>query len=60
MAQECLFRPAGVAGDMPAKFFAHLRRIGRVFSENRINDRRRLPAQGLEIRISPFGPPIVI
>jgi len=60
MAQERFFRLAGVVGDMPAKFFAHLSLFGLGVGENRINDRGYLSTQGFEIRIDFGGPPVLL
>jgi hypothetical protein len=53
MLQERFFRPARVLCDMPAKLFAHLRLFRPGLGENRLNDRRHLPAKWFEILLGP-------
>ncbi len=51
MLQERLFRLARVVGDVPLEFLPHVSFFRVGASQNLINDRGRLPAQRLQIRV---------
>ncbi|WP_026539089.1 hypothetical protein [Arthrobacter sp. 9MFCol3.1] len=51
MFQERLFRLAGVVSDVPLEFLPHFSFFRVGTGQNLINDRGRLPAQRLQIRV---------